>query len=782
MKDRNGIARKLLALVLCLGLMAQMGMAAFAAENTQEPSEEMEAAAEVSVESVPEEPQDAEYTEDGEAPEDDAVSSAVGVNPEVEEEAVESQATGDEAEPEEADEPVRASFPEDEVEPDVGTAEFWSEFREEYAEDGDYLKWYEFYSQEDSLKRSFEVGDMDEAALEELASSGANPYTYWNYTHAAAHSGDKVVYGIDVSYFQGNIDWSKVKAAGIKFAFIRCGRSLVKTGEIGKDVKMDSYITGAYKAGLKVGIYYFSQALTEKEAQAEAKKTLEYIKPYKSMISMPVAMDIESGSGYRINKVSRAQGTKNVKAYCKIIENAGYDAYYYGNPNDLSNLCDVSQLGAYGCWLARYVGQESKYKSYSTSKRQKTTLPAPVYSGSYDFWQYSSTGKVNGITGSVDCNFWYQKSGNSGEKKPGTVTGLKFTGATAASVSLSWTAADRAGYYIVEQKQSDGSYEAVSEPNGTSCTIAGLSPGTTYTFRVKAANTAGTGSASAAVSVTTTMLGAAAQVSAPVLKSAVCVDGGVRIKWKAVSGAEKYRVFRKIQGGTWKKMGDTTNLTYLNKSVESGTTYTYTVRCVTADGSKYTSGYDKTGVKVTYLSAPEISSVKLSGSGVKVTWGAVTGAVRYGVFRKTGSGGWKKLGSTTKLTYLDEGLANGTKYTYTIRCLTADGGSYASGYNSTGKGITYLKAPALSSVTNSKSGAFAAKWSKNTVASGYQLRYITGSVTKSKTITGASKVSKTVTGLTKGKTYQVSVRAYKTVDGVKVYSLWSSAKSVKISK
>ncbi|MCD8155690.1 MAG: hypothetical protein LUF78_13595, partial [Clostridiales bacterium] len=125
---------------------------------------------------------------------------------------------------------------------------------------------------------------------------------------------------------------------------------------------------------------------------------------------------------------------------------------------------------------------------------------------------------------------------------------------------------------------------------------------------------------------TVTVLRADQTLSAPILTAAVNAPTGVKITWEEVPGAEKYRVFRKVPGGSWKRTGDTTEVSYTDTSAVSGTTYIYTVRCVSSDGASYTSSFDSSGLSVYYLSAPILSSVSNTANGVKITWEAVTGA------------------------------------------------------------------------------------------------------------------------------------------------------------
>jgi len=191
--------------------------------------------------------------------------------------------------------------------------------------------------------------------------------------------------GIDVSKWNGTIDWNAVKNSGVSYVIIRCGYRGSSQGSLIEDPKFKDNIKGANAAGLKVGVYFFTQAINVSEAIEEASMTLQLIKNYK--ISYPVFLDVES-SGGRADSISKDMRTQVCIAYCQTIQNAGYTAGIYANKNWLTTKINASQLNAYKIWLAQYAS-------------------APTYSGRYDLWQYSSTGRVSGISGNVDLNISY---------------------------------------------------------------------------------------------------------------------------------------------------------------------------------------------------------------------------------------------------------------------------------------------------------------------------------------------------------------------------------------
>ncbi len=191
--------------------------------------------------------------------------------------------------------------------------------------------------------------------------------------------------GIDVSKWNGNIDWNAVKNSGISYVIIRCGYRGSTTGALIEDPKFKANIQGASNAGLKVGIYFFTQAVNEVEAVEEASMTINLIKNYK--ISYPVFLDVES-SGGRADGLDANTRTKVIKAYCETIKNSGYTPGVYANKTWLTSHMNAGELSAYKIWLAQY----------------NSTV---TYSGKYDLWQYTEKGKVNGIGGNTDLNLSY---------------------------------------------------------------------------------------------------------------------------------------------------------------------------------------------------------------------------------------------------------------------------------------------------------------------------------------------------------------------------------------
>lgn len=194
--------------------------------------------------------------------------------------------------------------------------------------------------------------------------------------------------GVDVSSYQGKIDWQKVKASGIDYAIIRLGYRGYTVGGINLDSSFKSNIQGALDAGLEVGVYFFSQAITDKEAVEEAEFVLSYIEEYD--ITYPVVFDWEPVSsndartyGLNTDTLCRCAG-----AFCDTIADAGYTPMVYFNTSMGYERYDLSMISEYDFWLAQYSDKPSFYYNYH-------------------MWQYSSKGTVDGISGTVDMNICF---------------------------------------------------------------------------------------------------------------------------------------------------------------------------------------------------------------------------------------------------------------------------------------------------------------------------------------------------------------------------------------
>ncbi len=200
--------------------------------------------------------------------------------------------------------------------------------------------------------------------------------------------GGKTKAGIDVSKWNKEIDWDKVKNAGVEFAIIRAGYRGSTTGALIEDPYFRSNMKGAAASGVEVGVYFFTQAINEVEAVEEASAVLQMIREYD--LDYPIFIDTEGAGGNgRADDLNVETRTLVCEAFCRTIENAGYEAGVYASRNWYNNALKTERLEDYYIWLAEYRS-------------------TPLYQGYYNMWQYTSKGKIDGIEGNVDLNIAYE--------------------------------------------------------------------------------------------------------------------------------------------------------------------------------------------------------------------------------------------------------------------------------------------------------------------------------------------------------------------------------------
>lgn len=190
-----------------------------------------------------------------------------------------------------------------------------------------------------------------------------------------------------------------------------------------------------------------------------------------------------------------------------------------------------------------------------------------------------------------------------------------------------------------------------------------------------------------------------AKAATPEITALTLTEKGVKISWKAVPGVTRYRVFVQKAGGGWSGKANVNGTSYVDTAVKSGTSYTYTVRGIDKNG-QFCTDYNRAGKSVKYIAAPKFT-MKSKPLGLKVNWNPVAGAARYRVFFKNRNGQWKKLADTDRAGYLYKNAKNGSKYIFTVRCLSDDGKKYISSYIAAGKTLKYAD-PKLSYTAKEK--------------------------------------------------------------------------------
>lgn len=459
---------------------------------------------------------------------------------------------------------------------------------------------------------------------------------------------------IDVSKWEGSINWDKVKADGIDYVLIRVGYQGASNGSLNDDPYYKTYIKGALAAGLKVGVYIYSQAISQTEAVEQADYILDRISSYD--IELPVIFDYEyytstSGRLYKAH-LSKAKKTEICEAFCDEVSARGYDAMLYAGSSFLKldmNGADFAE--SYPIWAARY----NTYL-YSGSASN-------FYQGSVEMWQNSDNAKIAGINHAVDLNYWYKdpdwESGNPGydgkkdnnkeSENPyaSTGTSLKKSSADAESVTVSWDAVSDATGYIVSMSDAyDGTYEEISlGSDATSYKFSNLNAGQEYYFRIQPVQNDYKGKKSSTLSVMTS--GAAS---------------GLRLKTTANelnmrSHAGTSSVCKKI------------------KTLKKGTIVTFKGQTRSPSGSVWYKV--KSGSKTGYISAAyanyyvePVTDLKQSGSSstkIKLTWTASQDATSYYIYRSSAlNGTYKKLAEKKKTSYTDKSVQPGTIYYYKV--------------------------------------------------------------------------------------------------------------------
>ena len=203
--------------------------------------------------------------------------------------------------------------------------------------------------------------------------------------------------GIDVSTYQGDIDWEKVAASGVKFVFIRLGYRGYESGLLVKDDRFEDNIRGALQNGIAVGVYFVTQAISVEEAVEEAQFVMENIRPYN--VTWPIVLDIEDAASAtaRTAELSQQARTDHAIAFCETVKESGYTPMLYCNIRWFIEKLDITRITDYDKWFAQYFRK-------------------PFFPYAFQVWQYSSTGRIDGIEGNVDYNISFVDYGNLPEE------------------------------------------------------------------------------------------------------------------------------------------------------------------------------------------------------------------------------------------------------------------------------------------------------------------------------------------------------------------------------
>lgn len=597
------------------------------------------------------------------------------------------------------------------------------------------------------------AGTMLVTPITASAFTGSSNFMDKTYTHQDRFVSSGIQQGIDVSYHNGTLDWSTIKAAGVDFAILRAAyRGYGTEGTLVRDAKFAEYMQGAMSQGIPVGAYIYSQAITTAEAVQEANYILNIVRGYS--LDLPIVFDYEFAgvktgrldSAWSSGKLNKSKMTDIALAFCDTIKNAGYDAMVYANKTFLSKNLDheVIENAGYDVWLAHYTTNTN-------------------YTGDYKIWQYTSSGKIPGIANKVfDCNFMYS----------GTI-----------SMSLKISNIPNQIYQGYDVTPS------VTVTNGGTV----LTEGTDYTVAYQ--NNSGIGTATVNVFgagiydgyINLTKTFNIVPDTVQNMKISEAGTNTVDLSWSPVSGADGYTV-QILKNGKWVSVGNFVGTSAQISGLLSGSVnYVRIAAYASSNGKTYIGNYN-TAVKIeTTVGAinPRVSAY--ANNFVTLTWNKQTAANGYEVFKYNASSKkyvlYKNITNPNTNTCKVTGLASNSKYNFKVRAYQIDDSEKT--YAPFGAVVSQYTSIAKSNLNSAKSTSkkkIKASWSKVGGASGYQVMWSTyknfSKNYKTKSVT-SKYLSKTVTAAQSKKTYYVRVRAYKTVSGKKVYSPWSNTKKVK---
>lgn len=565
-------------------------------------------------------------------------------------------------------------------------------------------------------------------------------YTGITYTHNSKFKNKELVYGMDVSQHNGKINFKKAKRDGIEFVFIRVGYTgyTKSSFSLNLDKKYKTYIKDATKAGLKVGVYWYSQSTKVSEAKKEAKALLKAIKGYS--ITMPVVFDYEFADTKKGRldsaKLSKTNMTANALAFLNTVSNAGYDACIYASENFLGEHLYANQISSsFKVWLANYSSKTN-------------------YKGDYEFWQHTAKGRVSGMRGNVDINFWY-KGENSTYLGTQVYTGAPIECGVYAAID---------GKALVENVDYTLTYSNNVNVGTARITLNGIGEHKglkqNYTFNI-------------------------VPDKVKRVKYISSENTSLKLSWNSVLGADAYV----ITAESINNFKTFTKTVYGRAEGEidgliDGNEYIVTVRALGYDSK----GNALSGEPSDYISSKttgnKVSGIKVSARAEKsitLSWYRIADCESYTVYQyDSASMEYKPIGKTDgntdslKISNLKQGIS----YKFTVcankenrQCEPSDAFS----------AVTMPKKVSNKSAKSNKSRRIIYSF-KKVNATGYQYQWSTHRNFKSNFLTKNTKSTKvTIKTAQSGRRYYVRVRAYKTErGGKKIYGKWSNVKRVRV--
>lgn len=565
-------------------------------------------------------------------------------------------------------------------------------------------------------------------------------YTGITYTHNSKFKNKELVYGMDVSQHNGKINFKKAKRDGIEFVFIRVGYTgyTKSSFSLNLDKKYKTYIKDATKAGLKVGVYWYSQSTKVSEAKKEAKALLKAIKGYS--ITMPVVFDYEFADTKKGRldsaKLSKTNMTANALAFLNAVSNAGYDACIYASENFLQEHLYANQISSnFKVWLANYSSKTN-------------------YKGDYEFWQHTAKGRVSGMRGNVDINFWY-KGENSTYLGTQVYTGAPIECGVYAAID---------GKQLVENVDYTLTYSNNVNVGTAHITLNGIGEHKglkqNYTFDIVPDKVKKVGHISSE-------------------------NTSLKLSWNSVLGADAYV----ITAESINNFKTFTKTVYGRAEGEidgliDGNEYIVTVRALGYDSK----GNALSGEPSDYISSKttgnKVSGVKVSArteKSITLSWYRIADCESYTVYQYDSAlKEYKPVGKTDgntnslKISNLKQGLS----YKFTV-CANKENRQCEP--SEAFSAVTVPKKVSNKSAKSKKSRRIIYSF-KKVNATGYQYQWSTHRNFKSNFLTKNTKSTKvTIKTAQSRRRYYVRVRAYKTEPGgKKIYGKWSNVKSVRV--
>ena len=565
-------------------------------------------------------------------------------------------------------------------------------------------------------------------------------YSNKTYTHQSKFDGKDIVYGIDISQHNGDIDFNKVKSNGIEFVFVRVGYTGYTKDKLSLnyDSKFKTYIKDATQAGLKVGVYWYAQALNTTEATREAQKLLSAISGLN--ITMPVVYDYEFADLKvgRLDsaKLSKKKKTANALAFLNKVSENGYDACLYASENFLLTQLNANQIAKkYKIWLANYSSKTN-------------------YDGDYEFWQHSSTGRVKGMKGDVDINVWY-KGEEVTDLNPEIYTGSPITPQPQVKIGS-----------VTLQKDIDYSLVYSNNINIGIANVDVVGKGQYADLKIKHR-----------FKILPKQVTNLNYISSS--------DSTLTFTWDAVEGVNEYvmTAYDVVNGNTYETtvVGSTTGSF---DDLPSGISYSVTVEAKAYDSQ----GESFNGIasqpveaQTTGTNASGLKLDKRTNTTLTLSWNKMIGIDSYNVYMFNNEYKEYELvenvnssTNTLKVTNLQQG----TSYSFRV---TACSGDTEGEMSQTLRCVTSPKKVSTKSAKSRAKKRINYTW-KRINCTGYQYQWSTSKNFKTNFKSKTSKnTSCTIKTAQSRKKYYVRVRAYKLDSkGDKVYGAWSNTKSVKV--